>query len=55
MTDEQASQQRMMMMTMPLLFGFMFYKMPSGLVLYWLTNTILMTVEQGMISRKMAD
>jgi len=55
MTDEQASQQRMMMMTMPLLFGFMFYKMPAGLVLYWLTNTILMTVEQGMISRKMAD
>jgi YidC/Oxa1 family membrane protein insertase len=55
MTAEQASQQKMMMMAMPLLFGFMFYNMPAGLVLYWLTNTILMTIEQGMISRRMAD
>jgi len=53
MTDEQASQQRMMMIMMPLLFGFLFYKMPSGLVLYWLTNTILMTAEQSFISRRM--
>ncbi len=53
MTDDQASQQKMMMLMMPLFFGFMFYKMPSGLVLYWLTNTILMTIEQTAISRKM--
>lgn len=53
MTDEQASQQKMMMMFMPILFGFLFYKMPSGLVLYWLTNTILMTAEQTMISKRL--
>ncbi|MFC1479993.1 membrane protein insertase YidC [Candidatus Omnitrophota bacterium] len=53
MTDEQASQQKMMMLMMPLFFGFLFYRMPSGLVLYWLTNTILMTAEQGMISKRM--
>jgi YidC/Oxa1 family membrane protein insertase len=54
MTGEQAGQQRMMMVAMPLLFGVLFYKMPAGLVLYWLTNTILMTMEQGFISRRMS-
>jgi YidC/Oxa1 family membrane protein insertase len=54
-SEDQANQQRIMMMTMPLLFGFMFYNMPSGLVLYWLVNTILMTTGQGIISHRMAD
>jgi len=54
MTSEQASQQKMMMMAMPLLFGVLFYKMPAGLVLYWLTNTILMTAEQSLISKRMS-
>jgi YidC/Oxa1 family membrane protein insertase len=53
-TDDQASQQKMMMVMMPLLFGFLFYKMPSGLVLYWLTNTMLMTAEQSLISRRLS-
>lgn len=52
-SGEQANQQKMMMIMFPLLFGFMFYNMPSGLVLYWLTNTVLMTTEQGLISRRM--
>lgn len=55
MTEDQASQQKMMMVMMPLLFGFLFYKMPSGLVLYWLTNTILMTAEQSLISRQLSE
>jgi YidC/Oxa1 family membrane protein insertase len=25
---------------MPIMFSFMFYSFPSGLVLYWLSNTI---------------
>lgn len=54
MTEEQASQQKMMMIMFPLLFGFMFYNMPSGLVLYWLTNTVLMTAEQSLISRRLS-
>ncbi len=40
------SQQKMMATMMPIIFGFIFYKMPSGLVLYWLTNTLLMTAYQ---------
>lgn len=54
LSPEQASQQKMMMVLFPIIFGFMFYNMPSGLVLYWLTNTVLMTMEQGMISKRMA-
>jgi YidC/Oxa1 family membrane protein insertase len=53
MTDEQASQQKMMMVVFPLVFGFLFYNMPSGLVLYWLTNTILMTSEQKVMGKFM--
>ncbi len=40
------SQQKMMAIMMPILFGFIFYTMPSGLVLYWLTNTLLMSAYQ---------
>ena len=39
-------QQKMMAVMMPVVFGFIFYQMPSGLVLYWLTNTILMSAYQ---------
>jgi len=47
-TDEQKQQQKMMLIMMPILFGFIFYNMPSGLVLYWLINTVLTAVEQVM-------
>ncbi len=40
------SQQKMMAFMMPIIFGFIFYTMPSGLVIYWLTNTILMAFYQ---------
>ena len=30
-----------MMMFMPLIFGFMFYNFPSGLVLYYLTSNLV--------------
>ncbi|MBU0571877.1 MAG: membrane protein insertase YidC [Candidatus Omnitrophica bacterium] len=53
MTPEQAGQQKMMLLMMPVFFGFLFYNMPSGLVLYWLTNTILMTSEQLFLKRTM--
>jgi YidC/Oxa1 family membrane protein insertase len=46
-----AAQQKMMAVMMPLVFGFIFYTMPSGLVLYWLTNTILMTLYQLRLKR----
>ncbi|MFH0762970.1 MAG: membrane protein insertase YidC [Candidatus Omnitrophota bacterium] len=41
-----AEQQRIMMIIFPVMFGFIFYHMPSGLVLYWLINSTLMTIYQ---------
>jgi YidC/Oxa1 family membrane protein insertase len=40
LTKEQREQQRMMNIFFPLLFGFIFYNLPSGLVLYWFTHTL---------------
>jgi YidC/Oxa1 family membrane protein insertase len=34
-------QQKMMQYMMPLIFGFMFYNLPSGLVLYYLTSNLV--------------
>jgi YidC/Oxa1 family membrane protein insertase len=34
------------MMFMPLIFTFMFLKFPAGLVLYWLTNSLISTLLQ---------
>jgi len=39
------NQQRMMLF-MPLIFGFMFYHLPSGLVLYYLIGTIVAIAQQ---------
>jgi YidC/Oxa1 family membrane protein insertase len=52
--DPQQAQQQKMMMFMPIIFGVMFYSMPSGLVLYWLTNTALGIVEQWWIKKHLA-
>jgi YidC/Oxa1 family membrane protein insertase len=38
--------QQQMMQFMPLIFTFMFLKFPAGLVLYWLTNSLVSTVLQ---------
>lgn len=51
-TAEQREQQKIMLIMMPIMFGFIFYNMPSGLVLYWVTNTVLTVVEQSAILRK---
>jgi len=53
-TPEQESQQKMMLIMMPVFFGFLFYNMPSGLVLYWLTNTVLMTGEQLFLKKTLS-
>ncbi len=44
-TDSQKSQSRMMMF-MPLLFLFIFWSMPSGLVLYWTVQNMLQVGQQ---------
>jgi YidC/Oxa1 family membrane protein insertase len=45
-----AEQQKLMMILFPLMFGFIFYHMPSGLVLYWFINSTLMLFYQLRIS-----
>jgi len=47
-------QQAKMMQFLPLMFLFFFYNMPSGLVLYWTTNTCLMIIQQLYTRRKQA-
>jgi YidC/Oxa1 family membrane protein insertase len=51
-TEEQMQQQKMMLIIMPIMFGFIFYNMPSGMVLYWVVNTLLTIVEQSAILKK---
>jgi YidC/Oxa1 family membrane protein insertase len=51
-TGSTAEQQRMMMVMMPLMFGLIFYKMPSGLVLYWFINSTFMLLYQLRINRQ---
>lgn len=46
-----AEQQKIMLMVMPIMFGFIFYSLPSSLVLYWLVNTILMLLYQFRIKK----
>jgi len=45
-------QENKMMKFMPLIFAFIFYNMPSGLVLYWMCNNVLAIGHQYMIGRQ---
>jgi len=51
-TPEQLEQQKIMLIVMPIMFGFIFYNMPSGLVMYWVVNTVLTVVEQKAVLKK---
>ena len=53
-SKEQQQQQKFMLIFFPLFFGFLFYNFPSGLVLYWLTNTVLMVIEHSAMRGKHA-
>ena len=50
-TDPQQQQQQKMMKYMPIIFVFIFYSMPSGLVLYFVTQSLLTVVEHYFIKR----
>jgi len=43
--------QAKIMYLMPIIFGFVFYNLPSGLVLYWLANNLLTIFHQLVIKR----
>jgi YidC/Oxa1 family membrane protein insertase len=45
--------QARMMWIMPIIFGFMFFFFPAGLVLYWLTNNILSIAQQYLINKQL--
>lgn len=45
------SQQQTMMKLMPLIFTFMFYSFPAGLVLYWLMNNVFTILQQLVTNR----
>ena len=50
-SSASAEQQKLMMALFPLLFGFIFYHMPSGLVLYWFINSTFMLFYQIRMMR----
>ncbi len=45
-------KQQKMMLILPVIFTFMFWSFPAGLVLYWLVNNILTVVQQMHIKRE---
>ena len=52
MTPTQADpMQQKIMMLMPVIFTFMFLRMPSGLVIYWLTSNVFGIVQQAVTNR----
>ncbi|MFH1790435.1 MAG: membrane protein insertase YidC [Candidatus Omnitrophota bacterium] len=52
--DDLAKQQRLMAIFFPIFFCFILYNFPAGLILYWLTNSILMTTEQYYLRKQMS-
>ncbi len=51
---QQASQQKVTMYIMMIVIGYIFYNMPSGLVLYFLTSTLVGIAETRYIRRRLA-
>ena len=49
-TVEAAGQQKALMMIMPLMFIFIFWNMPSGLVLYWALQNVFQIMHQLFIN-----
>jgi len=52
LTPSADPSQAKMMMIMPVIFTFMFYSFPSGLVLYWLVNNVLSIAQQYQVMAK---
>jgi YidC/Oxa1 family membrane protein insertase len=51
-TGGDPRQAQMMLWMMPILFTFMFWNFPSGLVLYWFVNNLLQIGQQWLINRQ---
>lgn len=46
--------QNKMMLAMPVIFTFLFFKFPAGLVIYWLVSNLLQIVQQLYIDKRVA-
>jgi YidC/Oxa1 family membrane protein insertase len=51
-TASASKEQAKMMLLMPVVFGFIFYNLPAGLVLYWFINNVLTILHQSMMRTK---
>ena len=52
---QSQATMKFMMYGMPLMFFFMFYNAPAGLLLYWLTSNILQIFQQLLINKMMKE
>ncbi|MBQ3826003.1 MAG: YidC/Oxa1 family membrane protein insertase, partial [Spirochaetaceae bacterium] len=52
---QQQQQMKMMMYGMPVLFFFMFYNAPSGLLIYWTVSNVIQMIQQVIINRMIAQ
>lgn len=50
-TGGMNSQMKLMTFGLPIMFFFMLYEMPSGLMVYWCVQNILTVVQQGYINK----
>lgn len=50
-TDEQAIMQQKMMMYMPIFMGFLFYKVPAGLCIYFITSSLWGVAERKLLPK----
>ena len=53
MTGQQATQMKFMMYGMPIMFFFILYNVPSGLLLYWTVSNIFQMGQQFIINKTM--
>lgn len=51
MSGQQAKSMKFMMYGMPLIFFFIFYNAPSGLLIYWIASNLLTLVQQIIINK----
>jgi YidC/Oxa1 family membrane protein insertase len=49
--ESSATQSKMLQYMMPIVFTVLFYRMPSGLVIYWIVNTVLSIAQQYYINK----
>lgn len=52
---QSQATMKFMMYGMPIMFFFLFYNAPAGLLLYWLTSNILAIIQQIIINKMMAE